>query len=113
MRVFAFFSLWLCTAFVHAQPDTAQKIVEGRRNSRKQQEKPYLIMISVDGFRHDYAEKHGARFLQQAGRDYTKAAYMLPSYPTLTFPNHYSLATGLYPAHHGLVDNHFYDRKAG
>lgn len=34
---------------------------------------------------------------------------MIPSYPTLTFPNHYSIVTGLYPSHHGLVNNYFYD----
>ena len=34
---------------------------------------------------------------------------MLPSYPSITFPNHWSIITGLYPSHHGLVDNFFYD----
>lgn len=34
---------------------------------------------------------------------------MYPSYPSITFPNHYSIITGLYPSHHGLVDNIFYD----
>jgi predicted AlkP superfamily pyrophosphatase or phosphodiesterase len=38
------------------------------------------------------------------------ADYMQPSFPSLTFPNHYTIVTGLYPAHHGLVDNSFYDR---
>jgi predicted AlkP superfamily pyrophosphatase or phosphodiesterase len=38
-----------------------------------------------------------------------EAAYLQSSFPSLTFPNHYTLVTGLYPAHHGLVDNSFYD----
>ena len=105
------FCFLLVSVSSRAQTDTAQKQVPGRRNSPLQQEKPYVILISADGFRHDYAEKHGALFLQQIGREYSRAAYLLPSFPTLTFPNHYTLATGLYPSHHGLVDNRFYDRS--
>jgi len=104
--VFVFTFFCLVSA---AQTDTTQKIIAGRRNAPAQQKKPYLIMISVDGFRHDYAEKHDALFLQKIGRENVKANYLLPSYPSLTFPNHYTLATGLYPSHHGLVDNHFYE----
>lgn len=104
------FALLLVSVCLKAQTDTAQKQVTGRRNSPLQQEKPYVILISADGFRYDYAEKHGAQFLQQMGREYSRAAYLLPSFPSLTFPNHYTLATGLYPSHHGLVDNRFYDR---
>lgn len=99
----------LLYVYAASQPDTTQKIIAGRRNSPSQQQKLYLIMISADGFRHDYAEKHGASFLQRIGRKNVKADYMLPSFPSLTFPNHYTLATGLYPSHHGLVDNHFYE----
>jgi len=36
---------------------------------------------------------------------------MFPSFPSLTFPNHYSIVTGMYPSHHGLVDNSFYDAQ--
>src|SRR3546814_16612641 len=36
---------------------------------------------------------------------------MIPSYPSVTFPNHYSIVTGLYPSHHGLVNNTFFDKK--
>ena len=104
--VFVFTFFCLVSA---AQTDTTQNIIADRRNAPAQQKKPYLIMISVDGFRHDYAEKHNALFLQKIGRENVKAEYLLPSYPSLTFPNHYTLATGLYPSHHGLVDNHFYE----
>lgn len=91
--------------------DTAQLMVEGRKNSATQQTKPYLIMISIDGFRYDYAEKYNAQNLLRLSGQGVRATAMKPSFPTLTFPNHYTLATGMYPAHHGLVDNHFYDRK--
>lgn len=94
------------TAWV--QPDTIQKIVSGRLNSLEQQQKPYVIMISADGFRYDYAEKHHAVTLLSLSKGGVRAASMIPSYPSLTFPNHYSIVTGLYPSHHGLANNYFY-----
>jgi predicted AlkP superfamily pyrophosphatase or phosphodiesterase len=89
--------------------DTAQKIIPGRVNSINQQKKPYVILISADGFRYDLAEKYHADNLLRLREEGVSAEYMRSSYPSLTFPNHYSLATGLYPAHHGIVDNTFYD----
>lgn len=89
--------------------DTIQKIVPGRFNSREQQQKPYVILISADGFRYDYATKfHAANLLRLSGNGAT-ASEMIPSFPSLTFPNHYTIVTGLYPSHHGLVNNNFYD----
>jgi predicted AlkP superfamily pyrophosphatase or phosphodiesterase len=100
----------LFTNFVFAQ-DTAQHIIKGRVNSTYQQQQPYVIMISIDGFRYDYAEKFKAEHLLQLSGAGVRATAMQPCYPSLTFPNHYSIITGLYPAHHGIVDNTFYDRK--
>ncbi|WP_315822067.1 alkaline phosphatase family protein [Paraflavitalea speifideaquila] len=40
-----------------------------------------------------------------------RAQSMIPAFPSLTFPNHYTIVTGLYPAHHGMVNNSFYDRQ--
>ncbi|NIG57299.1 alkaline phosphatase family protein [Chitinophaga sp. Cy-1792] len=68
-------------------------------------------MISIDGFRYDYAEKYHAENLLRLSGAGVRALAMQPAFPSLTFPNHYSIITGLYPAHHGLVDNTFYDRK--
>jgi len=102
--------IWLlCAGTAVAQTDTAQKIISGRKNSPEQQKKPYVILISADGFRYDYAEKHHAMNLLSLAADGVKAEGMIPSYPSLTFPNHYTLVTGLYPSHHGLVNNYFYD----
>lgn len=92
--------------------DTTQKVVSGRFNSIIQKEKPYVILISIDGFRWDYAKKFGAKNILKFGRKGVSAGALIPSYPSLTFPNHYTIATGLYPAHHGLVDNAFYDRNS-
>lgn len=90
--------------------DIIQQIVPGRVNAAAQMDKPYIILISADGFRHDLADKYDARFLKQMREEGVQAKGMQPSYPSLTFPNHYAIITGLYPAHHGLVDNYFYDR---
>ncbi|MFD3394558.1 ectonucleotide pyrophosphatase/phosphodiesterase [Aquirufa sp. OSTEICH-129V] len=89
--------------------DTTQHRVEGRVNAPDQLSKPYVILISADGFRSDFADKYDAEFLKSKRSLGVFAPSMIPSYPTLTFPNHYTLVTGLYPAHHGLVNNRYYD----
>lgn len=94
---------------VSAQADTTQYKIEGRVNL--DQEKPYVILISIDGFRYDYAEKHKTKNILKLANSGVKAKAMLPSYPSNTFPNHYTLVTGMYPSSHGIVDNSFYDPK--
>ncbi|HRO84712.1 MAG TPA: alkaline phosphatase family protein, partial [Niabella sp.] len=105
------FSLGVLLSLHLPAQDTTQYRVKGRTNLPSQYQKPYMILVSADGFRYDFAEKYNAAFLQQMSAGGVKATSMKPSYPSLTFPNHYSIATGLYPAHHGLVDNNMYDRK--
>ena len=101
----------ICSFILCAQADTTQKIIAGRKNSLEQQHKPYVILISGDGFRYDYAEKYQAKTLLAVSEHGIRAESMIPSYPSLTFPNHYTIVTGLYPSHHGIVDNFFYDEK--
>lgn len=108
-RTLFLFILLTVAAIANGQGDTIQRIVPGRSNSPEQQKKPYVILISADGFRFDYAEKHQAQTLLQLSRKGVRAEAMIPSYPSVTFPNHYTIATGLYPSHHGLVNNTFYD----
>lgn len=91
--------------------DTAQVVMPGRYNSIEAQKKPYVIMISADGFRYDYAEKYHAENLLNFSGEGIRAKAMVPGYPSITFPNHWTLITGLYPSHHGLIDNFFYDYK--
>ncbi|WP_326981014.1 ectonucleotide pyrophosphatase/phosphodiesterase [Chryseobacterium sp. MYb264] len=91
--------------------DTAQVVIPNRYNSVEAQTKPYVIMISTDGFRYDYAKKYNAENLLKFSNEGVQAKAMIPSYPSITFPNHWSLITGLYPSHHGLIDNSFYDYK--
>jgi predicted AlkP superfamily pyrophosphatase or phosphodiesterase len=79
-------------------------------NAEAQQTKPYVVMVSLDGFRYDYAKKYGAKHLLALGAEGAVATQgMIPAYPSMTFPNHYTLVTGLYPEHHGIVANSFYD----
>jgi predicted AlkP superfamily pyrophosphatase or phosphodiesterase len=107
-KLFLFILVLIYCFSIGAQPDTVQQIVAGRKNSVEQQQKPYVLLISADGFRHDYPGKYGAKTLLALSRLGIRADAMIPSYPSLTFPNHYSIATGLYPSHHGLASNYFY-----
>jgi len=72
---------------------------------------PPLLLISLDGFRCDYCALHPAEtpHLQQLRREGSSAKALIPVYPSNTFPNHYSIVTGLYPAHHGIVNNEMFD----
>ncbi len=70
--------------------------------------KPTVILISIDGFRADYLDKYPAPTLGLLARQGVRAKWMTPAFPSLTFPNHYTIATGLYPDHHGIVGNNIY-----
>ncbi|WP_255578578.1 ectonucleotide pyrophosphatase/phosphodiesterase [Chitinophaga sp. sic0106] len=110
-RLLLVFAAVLISSLELLAQDTSQQIVAGRVNSASNQTRPYVIMISIDGFRYDYAEKYQAQNLLRLSQQGVRATAMQPSFPSLTFPNHYSIITGLYPAHHGLVDNLFWDKK--
>lgn len=81
------------------------------KNSESQIKKSYVILVSIDGFRHDYIEKYKPKNLTEIKTKGVSAKSLIPVFPTKTFPNHYTLATGMYPAKHGIVDNSFYDPK--
>ncbi|HMT08437.1 MAG TPA: ectonucleotide pyrophosphatase/phosphodiesterase [Pyrinomonadaceae bacterium] len=71
--------------------------------------KPTVILISLDGFRYDYLDKHKPPTLTKMAANGVRAKWMEPSFPTKTFPNHYTVVTGLYPQNHGIVENNVYD----
>ncbi len=71
--------------------------------------RPTVILISMDGFRWDYIDKYRPPTLTALAKSGVRAKWMIPSFPTKTFPNHYSIATGLYPQNHGIVENNIYD----
>jgi predicted AlkP superfamily pyrophosphatase or phosphodiesterase len=70
----------------------------------------YTVIVSLDAFRWDYSGMYSTPNLDAMARQGVKAV-MQPSYPASTFPNHYTIATGLVPDHHGIVNNSFWDPK--
>lgn len=73
------------------------------------QDAPYVILISLDGFRADYLDRFEAPNVRGVLERGVRAEAMIPVFPTLTFPNHYSLVTGLHPERHGIIGNSFFD----
>jgi predicted AlkP superfamily pyrophosphatase or phosphodiesterase len=101
--------LWACSQAQNPTP-----VVESAHgpNAPVQEKKPYVVLVSLDGFRYDYAARYGAKNLQAIATQGASAPDgMIPVYPSITFPNHYSIVTGLYPEHHGIVGMTFYDPK--
>lgn len=68
-----------------------------------------VLLVGLDGFRWDYLEKYHPPNLGRLAQEGVRAEHMTPCFPSLTFPNFYSLATGLRPEHHGIVANEMYD----
>ena len=74
---------------------------------------PTVIVLSWDGVRSDYPERTSLPGLERMEREGMRAKRMTPVFPSSTFANHVSLATGTYPDRHGIVDNRFWDRERG
>ncbi|HEY1139112.1 MAG TPA: ectonucleotide pyrophosphatase/phosphodiesterase [Lysobacter sp.] len=72
-----------------------------------------VLLISIDSFRPDYLDRGVTPNLMRIARGGVRARWMNPSYPSLTFPNHYTLVTGLRPDHHGIVHNTMRDAELG
>ena len=72
-----------------------------------------VLMVSIDGFRADYLDRGLSPTLSALASDGVRAQAMEPSFPSLTFPNHYTLVTGRYPDRHGIVDNAMFDPTLG
>lgn len=74
--------------------------------------RPTVILISLDGFRGDYLEKYEPPNLRFLAREGVQAKWMIPAFPSKTFPNHYTIATGLYPQNHGIIENNVFDQSS-
>jgi len=98
-------------SFVAAAQETNPVVtVDHGPNAASQVAKPYVILVSLDGFRYDYAKRYGAKaLLELASHGASAPDGMIPAFPSITFPSHYTIVTGLYPEHHGIVANTFYD----
>jgi predicted AlkP superfamily pyrophosphatase or phosphodiesterase len=107
---FLFSALFSATFFLsctHKTPPPAPVVLA--ENAPEHLKKPIVILISIDGNRFDYAEREKAPTLMKLSREGVRSKGLISIYPSLTFPNHYSLVTGLTAEHHGLIGNHFYD----
>ncbi len=78
-------------------------------NAKDQQNKAYVLIIGIDGMRYDYAERFGAKNLLALRERGSSSEALIPSFPSSTFPNFFTLATGLRPQNHGIVGMRFYD----
>lgn len=74
--------------------------------------RPTVILVSLDGWRWDYLNRFAAPNLRGLAARGVRAEGLVPSFPTKTFPNHYTLVTGLYPGHHGMIANSVYDQPS-
>ncbi|WP_312319697.1 ectonucleotide pyrophosphatase/phosphodiesterase [Stenotrophomonas sp.] len=74
---------------------------------------PKLLLVSIDGLRADMLDKGITPNLSRIVHEGVRAQYMTPSYPSLTFPNHYTIVTGLRPNHHGIVHNSMHEDELG
>lgn len=97
-----FFDLIRVCAFFFIFCVLAAGCTESKKTDR------YVVVLSMDGFRSDYPEKAHTPTLDSLARVGVRSTFR-PCFPSVTFPNHYSMATGLHPDHHGLVSNFFYD----
>jgi predicted AlkP superfamily pyrophosphatase or phosphodiesterase len=91
-------ALLACTLIACQQP---------RSTAPKQ---PILILISIDGFRWDYLDRFNPPALTQLSNDGVRADGLIPEFPSKTFPNHYTIVTGLRLAHHGIISNNMRDQ---
>lgn len=109
MRARFLLPLWVLLVLLLASCHPTPRPVAVERPTAS--EPPLLILLSIDGFRPDYLERELTPNLAAIAADGVRAEAMRPAFPSLTFPNHYTLVTGLVPDHHGLVNNTMVDSK--
>ena len=88
----------------------ALALAVSRAGTARAEDRPVVILLSWDGTRHDYPERVKTIALARMQREGTRAARITPVFPSSTFPNHVSLATGTYVDRHGVIANSFKDR---
>jgi hypothetical protein len=101
----AVLAVLLLAAAVGAQTPTGS----GGVNHPRWSEAPYVVLVSFDGLRHDYPDRGLTPNLLRLAERGVRADGLIPMFPSKTFANHYSIATGLAPGRHGIVGNDFYD----
>ncbi|MDP1859425.1 MAG: ectonucleotide pyrophosphatase/phosphodiesterase [Gemmatimonadaceae bacterium] len=104
MRLFIALLVFAATACVHAPRGSTAATPPSDR---------IVLLVSLDGFRADYINRPGAVRLRQLAASGVRAERMVPAFPSKTFPNHYTIVTGLYPEHHGIIANTMFDATIG
>lgn len=84
-------------------------LITGCKSETPPSPKEKVLLVSIDGFRHDYQQLYNTPNLDLFAGEGAHAEYLIPVFPTKTFPNHYSIATGRYTENTGLVSNSMYD----
>jgi predicted AlkP superfamily pyrophosphatase or phosphodiesterase len=74
---------------------------------------PVVVLVSFDGWRWDYLEHADAQNLRGLAARGVRAEALIPAFPSKTFPNHYTIVTGLFPEHHGITSNTMVDEEIG
>jgi predicted AlkP superfamily pyrophosphatase or phosphodiesterase len=102
-------ALAACSGVRLGPEPTSTSTGSGGINRPEHRDEPHVILISLDGFRADYLDRFELPNFRRVVQRGARAEGMVPVFPSLTFPNHYSLVTGLLPERHGIVANSFYD----
>ena len=100
-----------CAAAEPVQPASDPSVATGTggTNDSSVLSRPYVVLVSFDGFRADYLDRFDTPSFDRLSARGVRASGLVSVFPSLTFPGHYSIATGLYPEAHGIVGNRFYD----
>lgn len=88
-------------------------IIAATQVQKKGNRRNYVVLVSLDAFRWDYDNLYRTPNLNNLASGGVMAERLVSSFPTNTFPNHYSIATGLYPDNHGIVNNTFFAPDLG
>lgn len=110
LRACALLPLLLLTACITVEPAARSTAIDAPTPTVDA--RPALLLVSLDGLRPDYLGRGETPHLDALARGGVQA-WMRPSYPSLTFPNHYTLVTGLRPDRHGLIHNSMVDATLG
>ncbi|KAI0270021.1 Phosphodiest-domain-containing protein [Gloeopeniophorella convolvens] len=108
------FAAYVSGCFSSADPDQAKTLHfdgDTLRSNGTHDFKRTVLLVSIDGLRADYLDRGLTPHLLDISKKGLRAKHMQPIFPTLTFPNHWALMTGLYAESHGIVANNFWDAE--
>ena len=105
--------LFVAACSLQAPPPEAQNAPPAPVAETDPANLPRVLMIGIDGLNPDKLDQWDAPNIKALAARGVKVEAMIPAMPTKTFVNFYTLATGLYPEHHGMVDNEPWDRALG